>query len=283
MPGTLQSWPMPFARSYREYNIQEKNKKTFETKAFIEEQLRLTSNRLKLAENELQAFKESYGLISLDAQTQNTLNRLYAVEVEYEKTKTDAAEVKSQLKMIQGKQIAKSGQLKESFFAAAPNSPVFGLKTKLSELLLKRRTLLINFTEKHPRVKEIDDQVQAVLHETGKELQSLLNSYRTREKNLSRRITQLRRENLSLPEKGSAAGQAAARRGAAGIPLFPVKGEIPGNVDPGIRQSGGGDDPETGRNPRTAVQHPIQGHDSCDRHRNGTHYRDRICVSSRSV
>jgi succinoglycan biosynthesis transport protein ExoP len=71
-----------FARSYREYNIREKNKKTFETKAFIEEQLRLTSNRLKLAENELQAFKESHGLISLDAQTQNTLNRLYAVETE---------------------------------------------------------------------------------------------------------------------------------------------------------------------------------------------------------
>ena len=48
-----------FARSYREYNIREKNKKTFETKAFIEEQLRLTSNRLKLAENELQALKKA--------------------------------------------------------------------------------------------------------------------------------------------------------------------------------------------------------------------------------
>jgi len=191
-----------FARSYREYNIREKNKKTFETKAFIEEQLRLTSNRLKLAENELQAFKESYGLISLDAQTQNTLNRLYAVETEYEKTKLDKAEVESQLKMIRDNKINASGGLKESFFAAKLNSPVYGLKTKLSDLLLKRQTLLINFTAKHPRVKEIDDQVQAVLHETEKELQSLLNSYKNREKNFSQRIYQLRRENFSLPEKG---------------------------------------------------------------------------------
>ena len=90
-----------FARSYREYNIREKNKKTFETKAFIEEQLRLTSNRLTLAENELQAFKESHGLISLDAQTQNTLNRLYAVETEYEKIKLDKADIESQLHLIQ--------------------------------------------------------------------------------------------------------------------------------------------------------------------------------------
>ncbi|MCP4627142.1 MAG: hypothetical protein GY850_27075 [bacterium] len=76
------------------------------------------------------------------------------------------------------------------------------MKTKLSDLLLKRQTLLINFTENHPRVKEIDDQIQAVLHETKKELQSLLKSYQTREKDLSKIIYQLRRENLSLPEKG---------------------------------------------------------------------------------
>ena len=191
-----------FARSYREYNIQEKNKKTFETKAFIEEQLRLTSNRLKLAENELQAFKESYGLISLDAQTQNTLNRLYAVETEFEKTKVDIAEVESQLKMIQTHKVPTSGFLNDRFFAASPSSPVYGLKTKLSDLLLKRQTLLINFTDKHPKVKEIDDQVNAVLHETEKELQSLLNSYNIRKKDFTQRINQLRRENMSLPEKG---------------------------------------------------------------------------------
>jgi len=191
-----------FARSYREYNIREKNKKTFETKAFIEEQLRLTSNRLKLAENELQAFKESYGLISLDAQTQNTLNRLYAVETEYEKTKLDIAEVESQLQMIRDDKINAAGGLQESFFAARFNSPVYGLKTKLSELLLKRQTLLINFTDMHPRVKEVDDQVQAVLHETENELQSLLNSYKNRAKNFSQKIFELRRENMSLPEKG---------------------------------------------------------------------------------
>ncbi len=191
-----------FAQSYREYNIREKNKKTFETKTFIETQLRLTSNRLRQAEQELQAYKESYELISLDAQTQNTLNRLYTVETEYEKVKIDKAEAQSQLRMIDAADLSKSGELKGIFFSAAPDSPVYGLKTKLSELLLKRRTLLINFTPKHPKVIEIDDQIQAVLHETKKELQSLLNAYRTREADLLQRMGQLRRENLSLPEKG---------------------------------------------------------------------------------
>jgi uncharacterized protein involved in exopolysaccharide biosynthesis len=105
-----------FAQSYRAYNIREKNKKTFETKTFIEEQLKLTSNRLRLAEQELQVFKESYALISLDAQTQNTLNRLYTVETEYEKVKIDKAEAKSQLRMIKAANLKKSSELKGSFF-----------------------------------------------------------------------------------------------------------------------------------------------------------------------
>ena len=190
------------ARSYREYNIQEKNKKTFETKEFIEEQLRSTSNQLKQAENELQEFKESYGLISLDAQNQNTLNKLYTVETEYEKTKINKAEVESQLEIIEANKNNPSGPLKGSFFSASPTSPVYELKRKLSDLLLKRQTLLINFTVKHPKIIEIDDQIQAVLHESKEELQSLLNSYRAREEDLSQRMLQLRRENLSLPEKG---------------------------------------------------------------------------------
>ena len=51
------------AHAYRDYNIQEKNKKTFETKSFIEEQLRLTSVKLRKAESEIQAFKEGFALI----------------------------------------------------------------------------------------------------------------------------------------------------------------------------------------------------------------------------
>ena len=191
-----------FSQSYRTYNIKEKNKKTFETKTFIEEQLKITSKRLRLAEQELQDFKENFALISLDAQTQNTLNRLYTVETEYEKVKIDKAEANSQLRMIEAANLKKSSELKGSFFSASTDSPVYGLKTKLSEFLLKRQTLLINFTNKHPKVLEIDDQIGAVLHQTQKELQSLVNTYTTREANLLQRMGQLRRENLSLPEKG---------------------------------------------------------------------------------
>jgi len=190
-----------FAGAYRTYNIREKNKKTFETKAFIEKQLRTTSDKLRSAEEELQLFKETYGLIALDAQTQNTLNKLYGVESEYEKIKQERAEIESHLEDIRSGK-GRASLLKSSAYATPEGSPLNALKAQLSELSIRRQTLLINFTAKHPKVREVDDQIRAVLEEISRELRSLLSSFQAREADLAQRLQDLRQENLSLPEKG---------------------------------------------------------------------------------
>jgi tyrosine-protein kinase Etk/Wzc len=190
-----------FAQAYREYNIQEKNKKTIETKNFIEEQLQSTSVKLKETERKLQTFKEGYALISLDAQTQNILDKIYSVETEYEKIKTKRDEVASQLKLLENGGRDSRGKFKRVFFSAPPDSPVYGLKTRLSELFLKRQTLLINLTVKHPQVREVDDQIRAVIQETKKELDSLHRTYTIREQDLLEKLAHLREENQRLPEK----------------------------------------------------------------------------------
>jgi tyrosine-protein kinase Etk/Wzc len=200
-PNEASSVANAFARAYREYNIREKNKKTIETKSFIEEQLRLTSIKLKRAERELQVFKEGYALISLDAQTRNILDKLNAVETEYEKLKTKKEEVASQLLLLGNRNRNTKNKFQRVFFSAPPDSPIYVLKTKLSELFLKRQTLLINLTEKHPHVVEVDDQIRAVIQETKKELSSLLRTYKNREKDLHAKIVYLRKENKKLPEK----------------------------------------------------------------------------------
>jgi tyrosine-protein kinase Etk/Wzc len=190
-----------FARAYRYYNIQEKNKRTYETKTFIEEQLRLTSDKLKKAENELQSFKEGYALISIDTQTQNTLDKLYTVETAYEKIKTEKEEVAAQLRLLEDDKNGSIRRSKEVFFSTGPDSPLYTYKEKLSELFLKRQTLLINFTAKHPQVREIDDQIRTVIYEARKELKTLLHSLETRAKDYSDKLIQLREENKRLPEK----------------------------------------------------------------------------------
>jgi succinoglycan biosynthesis transport protein ExoP len=190
-----------FASAYRDYNIAEKNKKLYETKTFIEQQLRLTSDKLKVAERELQSFKEGYALISMDAQTQNTLDKLYSIENEYEKVKTEKSNVASQLSLLENSNKGLIQRSKEVFFSTDKDSPLFTYKEKLSELFIKRQTLLHNFTAKHPSVREVDDQIIAIIYEAKKELQSLLNVLQKKEKDYSERLAQLHEENKRLPEK----------------------------------------------------------------------------------
>ena len=187
--------------AYRDYNIQEKNRKTFETKAFIEEQLRLTSDNLKFAEEKLKAFKEGYALISMDSQTKNIIDRLFAVEAKYEEVKRQKNEVASQLKSMEEKIKGFPENLERTLFSPAKDSPAFKLRGKLSDLFLKRQTLLIDFTEKHPQVVEIDDQIQAVIIETEKELNAYYKTLESREADLSKKLNQLKKENQRLPEK----------------------------------------------------------------------------------
>lgn len=188
-------------RAYRNYNIQEKNRKTFETKAFIEKQLQLTSNLLQQAEDELRAFKEDYALISMDAQTSNTLNRLYDVELEHEKAKKQKNEVVSLLKLIAEKTDLSPEKFNRTLIAPDKDSPIHALRVKLSDLLLKRETLLIDFTKEHPQVVAVNDQIQAIILEIRKELEAFSSILAKREADLLTKLNRLGKESRSLPEK----------------------------------------------------------------------------------
>ncbi len=192
------------AQAYRDYSIRQNNKKTSETRTFIEEQLRQTSERLKTAERELQAFKEVNGLIALDTQTANTLNKLNTLETDHERARAERAEIEAQLKAIDAAGKGQPERLTGVMSAAAPTSPLGLLRGKLSELNLKRQTLLISFTEKHPQVEEATSEIQAVFREARSELQAALQAAANRETELAGRLQALNRENMSLPEKGLA-------------------------------------------------------------------------------
>ena len=190
-----------FAHGYRDYNTRERNKQTYETKTFIEDQLQQSSTKLKEAEKELQAFKEGYALISMDTQTANTLDKLYSVEKEYEDLKSEANDVAAQLKALQSRKKSSITHIKSVFFSIGQDSPLYTYKQKLSELFIKRQTLLINFTVKHPQIREIDNQIRAIIHEAEKELNTLLKSLEAKINSLADKLSHLQEENKLLPEK----------------------------------------------------------------------------------
>jgi len=189
-----------FARAYKEYNIQEKNKKTFETKAFIEKQLQLTSKSLKDVEEKIKSFKEKHSLVSLDTVAQNLAARISDLELEYEKVQRQKNSVVSQLGMLTSPDQFARG-IGRTLIPGDKDTPLTALKSKLNDLLFKKQTLLIDYTEQHPQVLEIKDQIKTLVREARKELVSRKNQLEKEEELLDSQIGSLKNQNLNLPEK----------------------------------------------------------------------------------
>ena len=59
-------------------------------------------------------------MISMDAQTQNTLDKLYTAETAYEKIKTEKEEVAAQLRLLEDDKKGSIRRSKELFFSSGP-------------------------------------------------------------------------------------------------------------------------------------------------------------------
>ncbi len=200
------------AVSYREYNIREKNKETFETKAFIESQLESTEAQLRAAEVALREFKEKNDLVSMEAQSANTLSRMFASESELQGIREQQDVVASQLRSLKmgagagaGADSPESFGSPESFESLIlpefEGSPVQKLNERLRDLVMTRKTLLIDFTEAHPRIVEINDQIHGLIYGIQKALGSRLAGLRDRETELANQLGKLRAATHAYPEK----------------------------------------------------------------------------------
>lgn len=187
--------------AYQAYNKEVKNKITNDTRAFIEDRLAMTSGNLKRAEKDLKNFKEGVSLVSIDQQTRHILERLNQLETEYSAIQLKRKETASQVRLLEMMQTEMPGKYKDTLISVQEGSPVFRLKVKLNELMLQRQTLLIHFTEKHPKVIDTDDQIRAVIQETRKELMAHRSAIGTRGKELRKKIFELKKEYGALPEK----------------------------------------------------------------------------------
>lgn len=188
------------AKAYRKYNIREKNRKTFDTKAFIEKQLSLTTKNLQKAEEALKNYKEESELVSIDSQTANLITKLSTLESEYNKAKTRAIEVEDELKLIDRTRNSPKN-LDGVFFPEQTQTALHGLSQKLHNLILKRESLLYEYTDQNVEVIEINESIQNVIDEIKKELISLMRVLRTRENNLYDQLKEFKKENRSIPEK----------------------------------------------------------------------------------
>lgn len=185
------------AETYRAENIRTRNKTVFESRRFVEEQLAAHEAALKRAEEALRDFKEREGQVFLNEEAKAALESFTKLEADYDRILRLRDETAKQADALHRPGI---GRPTERIFTDEPTAPLSVLNSKLTDLLQERDNLLINYTQEHLLVRELDRKIKNVKDEMGRELESKLKSLAGREVVLKAQIDTYRKRYFNFPK-----------------------------------------------------------------------------------
>jgi capsular exopolysaccharide synthesis family protein len=189
------------ALAYKEIRAQEINQRIAEAIKFIKGQLAIVGERLKRSEERLQDFRRKRDVIALSSQSSNLLSRAYTLETKLGNTLEAKMELEAVMERIEG--TSRRPLSSKKSFSSDKASPLYQrLNTKLVDLMLKRDSLLIQYTSSHPKVVELSKQVSEIARKMVMELESQLRILAQREQNLRKDIEIVSTQIEALPLKG---------------------------------------------------------------------------------
>ena len=189
------------ALAYKETHAQEVNKRTAEAIEFIKGQLDLVGGRLRGSEEELRRFREDKNIIALAAQSATLLSRAESAESRLAETMEAKRELEGVMRRIRK---ASSNPLSSrgAYSSEKASSLYQKLNSRLVDLMIKRHTLLVQYTSSHPEVIEMNKQIGEVTQKMITELDSRLKIQAKKEEELRKEIDTLGEKIRALPTEG---------------------------------------------------------------------------------
>ena len=146
------------AVTYKELHSEQQSSRTTEAIKYIDKQLKDVRKKLRDAEDEFNRFTQENQLISIDLQSENLLSREQKVQGEVRKLQTARTELEGILERL--KQFSKDPSIPGGNFSSAKaNNQYQSNNDTLVGHLLKRETLLKDFTPQHPEVIAIGRKI----------------------------------------------------------------------------------------------------------------------------
>jgi len=154
---------------YRELHGERQTKRTKEALRYIDDQMKEVRSRLRDAEDRFNRFSKDNELISIDLQSETLLKQTKEVQGELTKLEEERAELEGLLGRLRAfiKNPVGAGH---NFDSIKANNRYQSANDTLVGLLLKRETLLKDFTPKHPDVVAISNDIS----ETARKMEFML-------------------------------------------------------------------------------------------------------------
>lgn len=199
-PAFAQLLANTIALTYRGIHFEEQNKRKAAAANYISEQLKEVRHKLRESETEFNRFMRENRLVSFDLQSENLLLRVNEINKSIRslnEANTDLGELLVNLRQF----IKDSKSSGNDFFSIYANNQYKDANNALVELLLKRDSLLEDYTDKHPEIVEISRRIIETARKMSIILQLQLNGISTRTDDLNKDLEMFDRKTNELMEK----------------------------------------------------------------------------------
>jgi succinoglycan biosynthesis transport protein ExoP len=170
-PAFAQRLANAVSMTYKDMHSENQLKRTTEAIKYIEEQLVQVRQKLKEAEEEFNRFTQNNQLLAIDLQSEKVLARTQDLQNEIRRMGETKSELQGMaLRLDQF--IANPSSAEGEFHLSAASSQYQSANSALTELQLKKDTLLKDFTALHPEVVEVSRRIS----ENAKKMRILLQS-----------------------------------------------------------------------------------------------------------
>ena len=200
-PAFARDLAQAVADEFKKFNIEDKNRRIFEAKKFIQQQLIIVRERLKKAEEKIRDYREKYNL-SFSNSDPELMSRIVSdLEQEYRQATAHLNDLKFAIKPLK-QRINKGLWDYQAVTISGKVSDYFDqLNKRLVDMALKRTELMTNYTDEHPQIRELRDQAQDILASMVEELVKQTELTKRRISNIQKSIEKTKNRFQGLPEQ----------------------------------------------------------------------------------
>jgi tyrosine-protein kinase Etk/Wzc len=184
--------------AYIEEGLKRQTSEAEKSLAFLDEQLGVINKKLERSESSLESFKKVNVMVDMDSKAQATMKTLTTYE-------TQLTQLDLQLNMVSTlEQYLASGKdiSNISFDSTQLQAPTLGdMIEKLQEAKAQLSSLLVEYTENHPEVVKVNEQINILKNNIRSTITNIKQNLLAQKKSLEKVVEKYTKSMQSLPQK----------------------------------------------------------------------------------
>ncbi len=185
--------------TYRDYNRETANRQASKSREFILSQRNALRDSVAQLEQQIKDFRLRENMMSVESQTSLIMGRMNAAEAALKQTQSAIQNIDRVLGGIQSNVTAAERTL-ATILPEEGGGAVAQLHAQMTDLNVRRNSLLVEFTEQHPQVQEIDARKRDVIRDMLQALRNRREALRRQEQLQQAALDETKQAYQKLPD-----------------------------------------------------------------------------------